>query len=113
MPNLSGMPAIDVALGLAFLFFLLSLVCSSINEAISAFFKLRARNLERGIRSLLDEDHGHTKAFYNDKRVLALIEPTAEPAYQLTRLIGARVSRRPALRQLQLVARELARLIRA
>src|SRR4051812_35234451 len=112
MPDLSGMPAVDVALGLAFLFFLLSLVCSSINEAISSFFKLRARNLERGIRSMLDEDHGHTEAFYNDKRVVALIEPTAAPPRQLTRFIEARVSRRPAIRQLQLVTRELARLIR-
>jgi hypothetical protein len=104
MPDLSGIPAIDVALGLAFLFFLLSIVCSSINEAIASFLRLRSRTLERGIRSLLDDDHAHTAAFYGDRRVIALIEPTPEAAERLTRFIG----KKPAgavVSLLQLVAR--------
>ena len=35
MPDLTGFPALDVAIGLAFLFFLLSTICSAISEAIA------------------------------------------------------------------------------
>jgi hypothetical protein len=46
-------PAVDVAIGLTFLFFILALVCSGINEAISSSLRWRAQDLERGIWELL------------------------------------------------------------
>jgi hypothetical protein len=46
-------PAVDVAIGLAFLFFILALICSGINEAISSSLRWRAQDLERGLWELL------------------------------------------------------------
>ena len=53
MPDLTGSPAVDVAIGLIFLFFLLSLICSTVNELIAAVLGWRARFLEKGLRSML------------------------------------------------------------
>jgi hypothetical protein len=75
VPSISGDAAIDVAIGLAFFFFLLSIVCSSINEAIAAVFKLRASTLEGGIRSLI-ADKTKADAFYNHWRMKTLFTQT-------------------------------------
>jgi hypothetical protein len=48
-----GSPLVDVAIGLAFVFFLVSLICAGINEVIAAIFRLRARFLEKSLRQLL------------------------------------------------------------
>ena len=53
MPDLTGSPAVDVALGLIFMFFLLSIICSTVNELIAAALGWRAQLLEEGIRSML------------------------------------------------------------
>jgi hypothetical protein len=45
--------ALDVAIGLIFVFFLLSLVCSAINESISSALRWRAVMLAEGIENLL------------------------------------------------------------
>jgi hypothetical protein len=44
---------IDVAIGMIFIYLLLSLMCSSANEIIELMLKKRAIDLERGIRELL------------------------------------------------------------
>jgi hypothetical protein len=46
-------PIVEVVIGLSFLFFLLSIVASAVNEFIAGIFKLRARTLEKGITNLL------------------------------------------------------------
>ena len=74
MPNVSGIAALDVLIGLFFLYFLLSIVCSSINEAIASALNMRAGYLERGIRTLLSRE-GNVKSFYSHWRVRALIKP--------------------------------------
>ena len=53
MPDITASPAVDVALGLIFLFVLLSLICSTINEMIAGVLSWRSRFLEEGIRSML------------------------------------------------------------
>lgn len=55
MPALSGLPALDVAIGLFFVFFLLSLVCSAINETIATVLAWRSETLLNGLRSMLAE----------------------------------------------------------
>ena len=45
--SISGNAALDVLIGLFFLYFLLSLVCSSINEGIAAAFRLRSKYRRR------------------------------------------------------------------
>jgi hypothetical protein len=46
---------IDVAIGLVFVFLLLSLICSAANELIEAVLKKRASDLERGIQELVGQ----------------------------------------------------------
>jgi hypothetical protein len=48
-----GSTIIDVAVGLIFIYFLLSMVSSHINEIIANILAWRARDLEEGIRTLL------------------------------------------------------------
>ena len=43
---------LEVAIGMALVYLVLSLFCTAINEAIAGFFGSRARNLEKGIKSL-------------------------------------------------------------
>jgi hypothetical protein len=56
MLDLTGLPALDLAIGLAFIFFLLATLALTIQEFIAAFFGLRARTLEQGLRSMLEDD---------------------------------------------------------
>jgi hypothetical protein len=72
--NLSGSAALDVLLGLFFLYFLLSIVCSAINESLAAVLNMRARYLERGVRTLLGRE-AHVRSFYNQWRLRALMKP--------------------------------------
>lgn len=53
--DLNG-PAIEVAIGLAFIFFLLSTVVSAITEGISWATQQRARKLEQGVLGLLGDN---------------------------------------------------------
>jgi hypothetical protein len=57
MPNLTDMPALDLAIGLAFIYLLLSLFCSTVQEAIAAVLALRSKTLVKGLRNMLQEDH--------------------------------------------------------
>jgi hypothetical protein len=52
---------LDVAIGLVFLFLLLSLICSAANELLEALLKNRARNLERGISELIGDSDNRAK----------------------------------------------------
>ncbi len=85
MPDVSGSAVLDVAIGLIFVFFVLSIVCSAINELISSSLALRAKNLEQGIRSILDGSGkpDAVKEFFASPRIQALIEPgkTRLPSY--------------------------------
>jgi hypothetical protein len=56
MPDLTGLPALDVAIGLAFIFLLLSLVASTLQELLANVLSLRANVLERGLRNMLADD---------------------------------------------------------
>jgi hypothetical protein len=90
MPSINGNAALDVLIGLIFLYFLLSIVCSSVQEAIAAAIGLRARNLEQGVRSLLDNDQGNTDTFYKHWRIQALIKPGKVVKWRYPSYIPAR-----------------------
>ncbi len=51
-----GLAVLDVAIGLVLIYFLLSLICSTLNEIIVRFVGLRARMLEDGLRQLLGDE---------------------------------------------------------
>ncbi len=82
MPFLTGDSAVDVAIGLGFVFFLLSVLSSSLNEAIAAVLNLRGKTLRAGIANLLPQTAAPTSAvrpsttpieqFYGNARVLSL-----------------------------------------
>src|SRR4051794_32837755 len=55
MPDVTGITALDVAIGLAFVYLVFSLLCSAIQEAIAGILDLRARTLEKGLSNLLDD----------------------------------------------------------
>ena len=46
---------LDVAIGMVFVFLMLSLICSAVGELIEAVLKTRAEDLERGIGELLEK----------------------------------------------------------
>lgn len=50
-----GLEILDVVLGLAFVYLLLSLVCSAINEYVASVLNLRGKALIDGIEQLLDD----------------------------------------------------------
>jgi hypothetical protein len=68
------MAALDVLVGLFFLYFLLSIVCSAVQETVAQLFSLRARTLEDGVRNLLG-DEGMTDRIFRHPRMKALSKP--------------------------------------
>lgn len=71
-----GSGAMDVAIGLAFVFALLSLICSSVTELISQLLGWRAQTLEQGVRNLIT-DPATREAFYRHPLIRSLGNPTA------------------------------------
>src|SRR5438270_12993216 len=54
-----GSTVLEVAIGLVFVYWLLSLLCSAINEqVIVPLLNLRAKFLEEGIKNMLDDPQG-------------------------------------------------------
>jgi hypothetical protein len=53
-----GSSILEVAIGLVFVYLLMSLICSAVNEIIESFLKNRATDLERGIRELFNQSGG-------------------------------------------------------
>ncbi len=55
MTNLTGIPALDLAIGLSFIYLALSLLASAVQEWIAALLALRSRTLVKGLESMLAE----------------------------------------------------------
>lgn len=72
---------LDVAIGIVFVFLLLSLIASTINEIILSFFNMRGRTLLDGIKNLLDDPkaEGLVKEIYNQGQVYGLFKGTFNP----------------------------------
>jgi hypothetical protein len=75
-------PALDVAIGLVFVYIVLALICSTINESITTAVGLRARYLQVGLLNLLsgsatatDAGKETVKEFYRHPLVQGLIKP--------------------------------------
>jgi hypothetical protein len=69
-----GSKILEIIIGLVFIYWLLSLLCSGINEMISSIISMRAKDLEKAIRNLLNDPKGKgpAKDFYNHSLVRAL-----------------------------------------
>ena len=72
---------LDVAISLIFIYLLLSLVCTAINEAIEGYLKKRSATLEEGIRELLNDSDGTglAKAVYNHPLIYSLFRGEYQP----------------------------------
>lgn len=88
-----GSEMLEIAIGLAFLFLILSLFATGAREQLEAVFKTRAVHLERGIRLLL-ADHdgaGITQEIYRHPLIFGLFEGEQRPG-----VINAFLPDRPA-----------------
>ena len=72
-----GSTLLEVGIGMIFVYLLLSLLCSALNELIESFIKFRARDLEKGIGKLL-HDPDLTAEFFDHP----LVKPHGDnPSY--------------------------------
>jgi len=71
-----GSALLDVAVGMVFVYLLLSLICSAFNELLETRLKNRARDLERGIKGLLGPNTGLVDKFYNHGLIFSLFRGT-------------------------------------
>jgi hypothetical protein len=76
-----GSAILDVATGIIFLFLMLSLICSALVELAEAYLKFRARDLEKGLKELLDDSAatGLVKDLYSHPLVNALFQGKYPP----------------------------------
>jgi hypothetical protein len=77
-----GSVMLDVAIGLIFLYLVLSLISSAVAELLEVFLRNRARDLERGIRLLLGEPHADdlTQRLFAHPLINALSPGKYDPA---------------------------------
>ncbi|MFZ6779903.1 hypothetical protein ACO0LD_23970 [Undibacterium sp. Ji83W] len=73
---------IDIAIGLVLVYFLLSMVCSALNELVSQMLASRAKYLKKGLTILLT-DPGKLKKFYEHPLIASLGEPIGESTMRL------------------------------
>lgn len=78
---LLGSKALEVAIGLVFVFLVVSLVLTAVREAIESYFKSRAIDLERALAELLADPGGTglRTTFYNHPLIAALYPGAYEP----------------------------------
>jgi hypothetical protein len=81
---------LDVAIGMVFVYLLLSLICSAANEIIERYSKKRAKDLEEGLREMLRSDD-LVKRLYEHPLVYSLFpKPYAPGGKNLPSYIPAR-----------------------
>lgn len=77
-----GLPIVEVAIGLCFVYLLLALICSTINETIAGITGRRADLLEKGINSLLGDDPDLKKRLLGHPLIASLAPSnSARPSY--------------------------------
>ncbi len=78
-----GSQVLDVVVGLVFIYLLLSIICTAVNETIAALFSLRARNLAKGIANLLADKRvkGLAELFYEHPLIKSLYRGGKKPSY--------------------------------
>ncbi|MDX6382686.1 MAG: hypothetical protein QOK48_259 [Blastocatellia bacterium] len=85
-----GSSIIDIAIGLIFVYLLLSLICSAANETIERFSKMRAKDLERGLGEMLRDDD-LVERLYKHPLIYSLFpKPYTKGGFNLPSYIPAR-----------------------
>ena len=101
---LFGSTALEVAIGMIFVYLLLSLLCSAISEYIESLFNFRAKDLRKGIELLLNDtvrtgestdlasrlyEHGLIRPLYRSANKLPSYIPARTFALALWNMAGA------------------------
>lgn len=88
---LLGSAMLEVAVGMAFFYLLLAIICSSINELIARFLALRATTLQSGIKELLadQEAQGIAGVLYDHPLIKSLQKGSSLPSYIHSRTFAA------------------------
>jgi hypothetical protein len=93
--GLFGSAILDVAIGLAFVYLVLALLCTTVNEWIAGISKRRAVLLKKGISQLLSgQTHGDSNfldAFYKHPVIEGLTRDGKHPSYLPARTFTAAV----------------------
>lgn len=78
-----GSQILEIAIGIIFIYLLLSLICSAVSELISRALSMRAKNLEDGIRNLLIDKEGkeYAKKFYDHPLIKGIERKGKRPSY--------------------------------
>lgn len=95
MPDLTGLPALDVLIGMAFLFFLVATLTATVNEVVQTVLNARARILTRGIKTLLGDDAAAAN-FFDEWRIRRLAKPAGVVRRHMQWLPFVAASRRPS-----------------
>ncbi len=72
--------ALEVTIGLIFVYLVLSLICSAVKEGISAFMGMRAKTLYQGIAELLG-DPKRAQELYDHPLIQGLMKGASKPSY--------------------------------
>jgi hypothetical protein len=77
-----GSAILEVAIGMIFVYLLVSVICSTIREVIEGWLKTRAAYLEYGIRELLHDRNaeGIVRSFYNHPLIFGLFTDEYKPS---------------------------------
>jgi hypothetical protein len=85
-----GSQVLEVVIGLTLIYLLLSIGCSGIKEVIAAIFSLRARTLENGVRSMLQNGpNGFTAQLFAHPLIQATAPEGQKPSYISARMFAA------------------------
>ncbi len=76
-----GSSMLDIAIGITFIFLLLSVFATAINEIILSSLNMRGKDLLRGIQAMLDEknNNGLVAKVYNNGQVYGLFKGDFDP----------------------------------
>ena len=71
---------LDTAIGIIFVFLLLSIIATTINEIIQSFLNMRGRTLLEGIKTLLNNDPKLVSCIYNHGQIYGLFRGEFNPS---------------------------------
>ncbi|MBV8810653.1 MAG: hypothetical protein JO033_18445 [Acidobacteriaceae bacterium] len=96
MNGLFGSAILEVAIGIIFIYLLLAICCTTVNEWISGLLKMRSKLLVEGIRQLLGEGADPasgkiTTAFWGHPLIRGLMRRGEHPSYLSARTFAAAV----------------------
>jgi hypothetical protein len=109
-----GSSILDVAIGMAFIYLLLSLIASTVQEALASIVQTRSANLEHGIRSLfsggtMQNGELFVDAIYRHGLVRGLYR---DPVFDYPRVEGPRTRPQEFYRRLRRISQSVRKTLR-